>query len=202
MLNTEFDTKMKDQTEELIKETAKKMFFAEGKFHATTQEIADEAKVNRTLINYYFRSRNNLINIIFDEAKMVSHEKSRAIFDRDKDIKEMIADFIDDSLNTAIQYPYLENYIVTQMNQRETCMLERDNMKEVTSAFLIRLEEEMENGRIEKMEPIQFLLNMISLINFPLTVRPLIQQNLDINDKEYKRILSERKEIILHTLFK
>ena len=35
---------MKDQTEELIKETAKRMFFAEGKFHATTQEIADEAK--------------------------------------------------------------------------------------------------------------------------------------------------------------
>ena len=63
-------------------------------------------------------------------------------------------------------------------------------------------EEEMENGRINKMEPIQFLLNMISLINFPLTVRPLIQQNLDINDKDYKRILSERKEIILNTLFK
>ena len=190
---------MKDQTEELIKETAKKMFFTEGKFHATTQEIADEAKVNRTLINYYFRSRNNLINIIFDEAKMVSHEKSRAIFDRDKDIKDLIAEFIDDS---AIQYPYLETYIVTQMNKQDVCVFERNDMKEVTKAFLSRLEEEMENGRINKMEPIQFLLNMISLINFPLTVRPLIQQNLDINDKDYKRILSERKEIILNTLFK
>ena len=199
MLNIEFDTKMKDQTEELIKETAKKMFFTEGKFHATTQEIADEAKVNRTLINYYFRSRNNLINIIFDEAKMVSHEKSRAIFDRDKDIKDLIAEFIDDS---AIQYPYLETYIVTQMNKQDVCVFERNDMKEVTKAFLSRLEEEMENGRINKMEPIQFLLNMISLINFPLTVRPLIQQNLDINDKDYKRILSERKEIILNTLFK
>ena len=168
---------MKDQTEELIKETAKKMFFTEGKFHATTQEIADE-------------------------AKMVSHEKSRAIFDRDKDIKDLIAEFIDDSLNTAIQYPYLETYIVTQMNKQDVCVFERNDMKEVTKAFLSRLEEEMENGRINKMEPIQFLLNMISLINFPLTVRPLIQQNLDINDKDYKRILSERKEIILNTLFK
>ena len=193
---------MKDQTEELIIETAKKMIFTEGKFHVTTQEIADEAKVNRTLINYYFRSRNNLINIIFDEAKMVSHEKSRAIFDRDKDIKDLIAEFIDDSLNTAIQYPYLETYIVTQMNKQDVCVFERNDMKEVTKAFLSRLEEEMENGRINKMEPIQFLLNMISLINFPLTVRPLIQQNLDINDKDYKRILSERKEIILNTLFK
>ena len=202
MLNIEFDTKIKDQTEELIKETAKKMFFFFFKFQETTQEIADEAKVNRTLINYYFRSRNNLINIIFDEAKMVSHEKSRAIFDRDKDIKDLIAEFIDDSLNTAIQYSYLETYIVTQMNKQDACVFERNDMKEVTKAFLSRLEEEMENGRIDKMEPIQFLLNMISLINFPLTVRPLIQQNLDINDKDYKRILSERKGIILNTLFK
>ena len=75
-------------------------------------------------------------------------------------------------------------------------------MGEVTKFFLNRLEEEMEKGTIEKMEPIQFLLNMISLVNFPLAVRPLLQQNLNINDKEYKRILSERKEIILNTLFK
>ena len=111
---------MKDQTEELIKETAKRMFFAEGKFHATTQEIADEAKVNRTLINYYFRSRNNLIDIIFDEAKMVSYDKSRAILDRESDVKDMIGEFIEDSLTTAIQYPYLETYIVTQMNKKDT----------------------------------------------------------------------------------
>ncbi len=193
---------MKDQTEELIKETAKRMFFAEGKFHATTQEIADEAKVNRTLINYYFRSRNNLIDIIFDEAKMVSYDKSRAILDRESDVKDMIGEFIEDSLTTAIQYPYLETYIVKQMNKKDTCIFERNDMGEVTKFFLNRLEEEMEKGTIEKMEPIQFLLNMISLVNFPLAVRPLLQQNLNINDKEYKRILSERKEIILNTLFK
>ena len=32
----------KDQTQELIKETAKNLFFVKGKFDATTQEIADE----------------------------------------------------------------------------------------------------------------------------------------------------------------
>jgi len=39
------------ETEELIKKTAKRLFFGEGKFNATTQEIADTAGVNRTLIN-------------------------------------------------------------------------------------------------------------------------------------------------------
>ncbi len=40
-------------TEQLIIDTALKVFFTEGRFKATTQEIADAAGVNRTLINYY-----------------------------------------------------------------------------------------------------------------------------------------------------
>lgn len=194
---------MKDDTEELIKDTAKRMFFAEGRFNATTQEIADEAKVNRTLINYYFRSRNNLISIIYEEATRVSSDKSRAILDRNRDIKEMIGEFIEDSIKTSIQYPYLETYIVTEMNKNNTMCskLMKDHLDEVVVVFYERLEEEMEKGTIEKMEPIQFLLNMISLINYPFTIRPLLQLDLKLSDEDFKRILSDRKEIILNTLF-
>lgn len=194
---------MKDDTEELIKDTAKRMFFAEGRFHATTLEIADEAKVNRTLINYYFRSRNNLISIIYEEATRVSNEKSRSIFDRNRDIREMIGEFIEDSIATSIQYPYLETYIVTEMNKNNlVCSkLMKDDLDELVVVFYERLEEEMEKGTIEKMEPIQFLLNMISLINYPFTIRPLLQLDLKLSDAEFKRILSDRKEIILNTLF-
>jgi len=42
------------QTEKLILDTAMRVFFAEGRINATTQDIADTAGVNRTLINYYF----------------------------------------------------------------------------------------------------------------------------------------------------
>ncbi|WP_038336585.1 TetR/AcrR family transcriptional regulator [Empedobacter falsenii] len=194
---------MKDDTEELIKETAKRMFFAEGRFHATTQEIADEAKVNRTLINYYFRSRNNLISIIYEEATRVSNEKSRAIFDRNRDIKEMIGEFIEDSIATSIKYPYLETYIVTEMNKNNTMCskLMKDDLDVVVNVFYERLEEEMEKGTIKKMEPLQFLLNMISLVNYPFTIRQLLQLDLKLSDEDFKRILSDRKEIILNTLF-
>ncbi|WP_313360681.1 TetR/AcrR family transcriptional regulator [Empedobacter sp.] len=194
---------MKDDTEELIKETAKRMFFGEGRFHATTQEIADEAKVNRTLINYYFRSRNNLISIIYEEATRVSNEKSRAIFDRNRDIKEMIGEFIEDSIATSIKYPYLETYIVTEMNKNNTMCskLMKDDLDVVVNVFYERLEEEMEKGTIKKMEPLQFLLNMISLVNYPFTIRRLLQLDLKLSDEDFKRILSDRKEIILNTLF-
>lgn len=191
---------MKDQTEKIIKETAKKMFFAEGRFMATTQEIADEAGVNRTLINYYFRSRDNLLSIILEEAKMMDMDRYKIILENDSDFKAMISDFIDNTIENSIKYPYLETYIVSQMNHGN--LFERVDVTAVTNVFFDRLRDEMEKGNIEKMDPIQFLLNMISLVNFPLSNRPLIQQNLKISNQDYKKIIFERKKIILNTLFK
>ncbi|WP_449397909.1 hypothetical protein [Chryseobacterium wanjuense] len=64
------------------------------------------------------------------------------------------------------------------------------------------IEAEMELGNIEKMKPIQFLLNMVSLLVFPSAVRPLLMENLMINEEEFDKIISERKDIILNMLFK
>ena len=190
----------KDQTEYIIKETAKKLFFQEGRFNATTQEIADAAGVNRTLINYYFRSRNNLFKIVFDEAKQMEVSKIDSIMLSNFGFKEKISHFIDYSLEVNNQYPYLETYIVSQMNQG--LKYKRENVKEHSEEFFKNVKEAMEQGIIEPMEPIQFLLNMVSLINFPLAMRPLLQENLQITDEVYQQLLKDRKEIVLKTLFK
>ncbi len=56
------------QTEQLIKDTAKHLIFQKGVLKATTQQIADEAGVNRALIHYYFRSREQLLDTLLQEA--------------------------------------------------------------------------------------------------------------------------------------
>ena len=190
----------KDQTQELIKETAKNLFFVQGRFDATTQEIADEAGVKRTLINYYFRSRDNLVQIVFDEAHKVEKEKSEIIMRSELPFKEKITHFIEGSLQTSLQYPYLETYIVSQIN-KGTCH-KRDVEKEDLQIFYRDIKKEMELGNIEKMEPIQFIINMISLLIFPSAIRPLFMENMMIDDKEFDRLISDRKDIILKILFK
>ena len=190
----------KDQTQELIKETAKNLFFVQGRFDATTQEIADEAGVNRTLINYYFRSRDNLVQIVFDEAHKVEKEKSEIKMRSELPFKEKITHFIEGSLQTSLQYPYLETYIVSQIN-KGTCH-KRDVEKEDLQIFYRDIKKEMELGNIEKMEPIQFIINMISLLIFPSAIRPLFMENMMIDDKEFDRLIADRKDIILKLLFK
>ncbi|WP_326983817.1 TetR/AcrR family transcriptional regulator [Chryseobacterium sp. MYb264] len=190
----------KDQTQELIKETAKNLFFVKGKFDATTQEIADAAGVNRTLINYYFRSRDNLIQIIFDEAQKVEQEKSKVIQNSDLPFKEKMGQFIEHSLSTSLKYPYLETYIVSQINKGNCHKkdIEEDELKKLYKD----IKKEMALGNIETMEPIQFVLNMVSLLVFPSAIRPLLMENLMISEKKFDQIIAARKDIILNMLFK
>jgi len=55
-------------TEQMIKEAAKEAFFTKGQMYATTQDIADAAGISRTSLHYYFRSRDELMKQVFDEA--------------------------------------------------------------------------------------------------------------------------------------
>ena len=190
----------KDQTQELIKETTKKLFFVQGRFDVTTQEIADEAGVNRTLINYYFRSRDNLVQVVSDEAHKVEKEKSEIIMNSDLPFKEKIAKFVESSLQTSLQYPYLETYIVSQINNG-SCH-KRDVEKTDLKKLYRDIEKEMDAENIEKIEPVQFLFNMISLLVFPSAARPLIKDNMMISDEEFDRLISQRKDIILNLLCK
>ncbi|HXJ98089.1 MAG TPA: TetR/AcrR family transcriptional regulator [Gelidibacter sp.] len=196
-------SKKEDATYELIINTAKQLFFKEGKFNATTQEIADAAGVNRTLINYYFRSRNTLFELILKEAKEEEIKKQEIIVLSDLPVREKLELFMDHFFEMAKEYPYMEIYIVTQMNQ--TGMLsfkDNDHIKRMLDKFYVALEVEMASGNIEKMEPIQFILNFISMLSFPVCMRPLIQESMELSNEEYEKILSDRKQVILKSIFK
>lgn len=195
--------KKEDVTYELIVNTAKRLFFKEGKFNATTQEIADAAGVNRTLINYYFRSRNTLFDLILKEAKEEEDKRQEMIVFSDLPIREKIEQFIDYFFQQAKEYPYREVYMVTQMNREDICGIkDSEHIKRVTNKFYVELEEEMDKGNIQKMEPIQFVLNFVSILSFPVCMRPLLQTGLELNNEEYEKVLDNRKEVILKTLFK
>jgi AcrR family transcriptional regulator len=187
-------------TEELIKNTAKRLFFGEGKFNATTQEIADAAGVNRSLINYYFRSRDKLFEIIFKDAQDNEQERTKSIMFSELPFKAKIEEFIDNSFAIAREYPFMELYLVTQFNQGSYCKYE-DDMDWMLKKFYEEFEVEMTKGTISKMDPIQFILNMASLISFPIAMRPLFQKSMSLSDEQYEKILSDRKQIIMNTLF-
>jgi TetR/AcrR family transcriptional regulator len=193
----EKDTTMENQ----ILDTAKRVFFIEGKLNATMQDIADELKVTRPVVNYYFRTKDMLIEKFYKEAVTCLSDRLNHVIDPGKLFYDSISNYIEDSLNSRDKYTYLDTFMVIEMNCRPTSADLSDYKVERLLKFLSVVKKEMEEGVILKTDPINFLFDMLSLITYPLVIGPLYKSILSMPDKDYKKVLGERKEIILKRLF-
>src|SRR6478609_5412804 len=191
------------QTEKLIKDKAKILFFQKGFLDATTQEIADEAGVNRALIHYYFRSREQMLDMLLDEVIREKKAKMVSILGATLPFKEKIAQYISYLVDRGINYPYLENFIISEIArspEKREIICARDSVK---SSDLIKkeLHEEIERGGIAPITPEHFMVNLSSLCNYPLLAKSIFQTVHGMTDASYKKFLLDRKQVIFRTIF-
>jgi len=187
-------------TEEHIKTVARQLFFAEGRLNATTQEIADAAGVNRTLLNYYFRSRDALFDQVFDEAMQHLRHRVDSTISSTAPFREKMETLVDILLDEISQYPYREIFIITQVNQKEN-KLKPPTDKNNWPSFLAEIKKEMEAGTIPTMEPIDYILNIYSMCIFPILMKPIYSHMLRITVDEYQEKLNDRKANIMTYVF-
>lgn len=187
-------------TEQLIKDTAKHLFFAEGKLHATTQEIADAAGVNRTLVNYYFRSRDLLFDQVFNEAQESLIHMLDEVIESAMPFKQKIENLISVFLKETMNFPYRELFVITHMNSNDIIESKKARGKKV-NIFLEQIQSEMDKGTIKVMNPRHFTINLFSLMAYPLVTAPLNKILFGMNDADYSALMEERKKLIFETIF-
>jgi TetR/AcrR family transcriptional regulator len=186
------------KTEQHIIDTAMHVFFTEGRLHATTQDIADAAGVNRTLIHYYFRSRDQLFDAVFEKARLESIRESRSVLGADLPFRNKIEQFVDVFLNRLQTYPYLEIALTTSMHDGHHFT---DEPEVFMQHFMKEVQQEMDKGTIQPSSPVHFIMNLFSLVIYPFIVKPLNQHLFGLNEQEYEKIVKERKTVILNMLF-
>lgn len=188
-------------TEKLIKDTAKRIFFAEGKLHATTQDIADAAGVNRASLHYYFRSRDQLIAAVFQESMQALSARLGMTMLADKPFREKVEELIDVFMADMLVYPYQETFMITEINTAGRQLLS-DIDAAPTKNFLIEIQKEMDKGSLEAMAPAHFLMNLFALLSYPLIMAPVYRELFRLTTENYDQLLTERKAIICRMIFK
>ncbi|WP_316783454.1 TetR/AcrR family transcriptional regulator [Pedobacter frigiditerrae] len=186
-------------TEQLIKDTAKRIFFSEGKLHATTQDIADAAGVNRTLLNYYFRSRDILFEQVATEARQEMSAVLDPVFQAELEFKDKLEKLITVFMDQAIKFPFREMYVVTELNR--TSRVIPEEKKTIVKGFLREISAEMEKGKIRKMDPRQFCINLFALMAYPLITTCLNKSLYNVNDAEYSKLMKDRKKLIFEMIY-
>ena len=195
---------VKDQaTEELIKDKAKILFFQKGFLDATTQEIADEAKVNRALIHYYFRSKEQLLDVILGEVITRKRERVRAIFTSKLTFREKIAVYINAIVDQGLQFPYLENFIVSETARDPNRADLLCSPNKTKSADLIRDDHaaEVKKGKLGAMTAEHFMVNLSAMCNYPLLAKSILKTVHGMTDQTYRKFLHDRKQIIYQAIF-
>jgi AcrR family transcriptional regulator len=193
------------KTEQLIKDTAKRIFLTEGKMLATTQDIADAAGVNRTLLHYYFRSRDILFNMVFKEALTELRQRLHEVLGSELPFKQKIENMVTVFYEELTKSPYLETFIALHLNQEpekyEELFIGLPGGKERLKSFFKEIQREMEKGTIVEMKPVNFFINLFALMAYPFVARPIYLKMFDLTDAAYNKLLTERKKNIISMLF-
>jgi len=194
------------KTEQHLKDTARRVFLKEGKMLATTQEIADAAGVNRTLLHYYFRSRDQLFDTVFLEALTKLRERIHEVIGSNIVFRDKIENLIEVFYEELTELPYLETFIALQLNQEpdryQEMFVHLPGGKERLKNFLKEIQQEMEKGTIPEMKPLNYFINLFALMAYPYVARPIYKNMFSLTDAAFNKLLPERKEIILSLLFK
>jgi len=190
--------KGKDQpTEELIIAAARKVFLSKGLAGARMQDIADEAGINKALLHYYFRSKEKLFEMVFMEAAQKLFPKINFIFESDMPLFEKIEHFADEYITVMVENPYLPSFVVNEINQDPLAffrMLKEKFGFPNPSLFLKQIDKEIKKGTIKRVNPVQLLMNMLSLCIFPFMAKPLLQLRIHLTEEQFREFMEQRKK--------
>ena len=186
-------------TEQHIKDTAKKIFFEQGRFNATTQDIAEAAGVARTVINYYFRSKDALFKQVFDEAMAETGAKMDSVLCTEIPFKEKVIAFIDMFTDEISLYPYKESFFISEINTHGFIPPVKEHPG--FEIFFKETQEAVNKREIKQITPIDFLINILSLVAYPLLTRRLFEKTLAENNTNFTQLMQARKKMIVDLLF-
>lgn len=185
-------------TEERIKEAARKVFIRKGLAGARMQEIADEARINKAMLHYYYRSKKHLFRNILDEVMTEFAPRIIGILGQDLPLKEKIDSFVSHYLGMLSANPFIPLFVFTELRDQPQEIIEKLGIKR--SGVLKRLEKQLNReaaaGRIKPITSLHFLTNLISLSIFPFLAQPLLQGIFAMDQQQFEDFIEERKSTI------
>lgn len=190
---------MKDvNTEQHILHAAITVFQKKGMAGARMQEIADEAQINKAMLHYYFRNKQQLFEAVLMKAFQKLAPQMNIIFALEIDVYEKIKQFTASYIDFVLENPYLPAFIMHELNNNPEFVtkLKLHPHKPDPKPLLRQFEEEVKAGNIKDIPPRQLLLNLFSLTIFPFVGGTLFKVILDITDTDYQKLLLERKTLI------
>lgn len=192
------------ETEIRIIEAAEKLFYQKGKAGTSMQDIADEAEINRTLLNYYFRSKDLLFEAVFKKALGKFVPNLVTMMNSDVKFSEYVPYMVNMIIDTMLENPQIPIFVLQELSSNPERMPQIIRELGIDPELAIKkFEHEKISGGFADTDPRQLMLNLLSLCIFPFASRPVVTSILYNGDEEaYIEAMKKRKVILPELIMK
>lgn len=197
---------MDADTEDRILDAAHAVFLRRGTAGARTQEIADEAGVNKALLHYYFRSKARLADAVFQRAARRLLPPLLAMMASDLPLEEKVREFVRRELETLAATPGLPGYLLSEMHHHPERLDQLvaaiigappgPTVSPVLAKLRTQIDDRVRGGTMRAIAPEQFMVSLLSLCIFPFAARPLLTALLGGDAASFDRMIAERRETL------
>lgn len=186
-------------TEEKIMQAAKKLFTKKGFAATRTRDIAEEAGINLALLNYYFRSKEKLFDIVMlDNFRQFIKGVSVSLLDETASFDEKIKKIVTAYIDFITHHPDLPLFILNEIRGNPSRLVQQISAEvaPLRAHMFRQLQEAGKQGKINPIDPFHFIANLIGLTVFPFVARPLLQRVTGVSDQQFQAFMEERKELV------
>jgi len=191
-------------TETQILEAAKKIFLKKGFSGTRMQEIADEANINKSMLHYYFRSKELLFQKIVENSLTLIAPIFLDAITSDGPVMHKLEKLVVTYIDAILKNPHVPMFILYELSQKRVDFIrilqEKLHPADVLPRFINQIEEEQAMGILKPMDARHLILTVMSLIVFPFIGRPVFQEMLGLSPEVYDDLLEERKKIVMSFL--
>lgn len=197
-----------------ILEAARKVFLEKGMAGARMQQIADEAGINKALLHYYFRSKEQLFRQVFEEALADMMPNVHAAVLQPMPIRDKLKTFVRVYFEQVRAHPVVPLFVLHELQRGGAALVDifAEQMKQaapqaprlIPRILLDELRAAAARGELGAHQPEHLLVSLMAMCVFPFVARPMIQFLMGMDETAFERFLDARVsqvELFLECIF-
>lgn len=189
-------TEKEKLTEERIFDAATEIFLERGMDGARMQEIADLAGINKSLLHYYYRSKDRLFDAVFEKVANRMFARFSPLLDPGLTLEEKIRFFFREHIGFLEKNPRLPSFLLNEINRNP------ERMKKIIRRFDIGIiyetleqqhgEEFKQFGITPSLIP-QIMTSVAAMSIFPFAARGIVETILEKIGMNFNDYIEARK---------
>ena len=186
-------------TEEKIKSAARRVFHIKGYAGTRTRDIAEEAGINLALLNYYFRSKEKLFEIVMFETLADFMQSMTSVFNNaESSFENKLEMVINNYITLLTKEPEIPLFILSELRTNPDLLLQKMNVKAIVmqSYFVKQLKEIMYKNNMAQKDLLHHIVNIIGMTIFPFVASPIVQSIGEVSNEQFNAMMEERKTLI------